>query len=116
MTDMQTQIATLQEKVATKQASFTDVLALIDANYDFTPTAFDNADVHNPAGTNNGSCKVFSFAKLHGFTAEETLKLFAEHYDDVLNSPQGDTHQNIRAFQKNGWDKLAINIALNKKT
>ncbi|NIF06823.1 HopJ type III effector protein [Chryseobacterium sp. Tr-659] len=86
---------------------FNDVIAHIDANYDFTPTAFQNGDAANQAGQNNGSCKVFSFAKLQNFTKEETLFLFGEFYrEDVLKNPEGKDHQNIRNFMNSGWEGI----------
>lgn len=87
-------------------AVFTDVLAYIDATYDFTETAFDNGSQKNAAGENSGSCRVFSVAKLHDLSKENTLALFAEHYEDVLNTPDGDNHQNIRQFMQHGWNGI----------
>ena len=43
---------------------FSNVIAAIDAHFEFTPTTFTNGSVTNEANTNNGSCKVFSFAKM----------------------------------------------------
>ena len=43
---------------------FPETIALIDALYEFTPTAFRNGDVRNEAGQNSGSCKIFAFAQL----------------------------------------------------
>jgi hypothetical protein len=86
---------------------FNDTLALIDALYDFTPTAFTNGAVRNEAGQNNGSCKLFSFAKLHGLSPQQTLACFGDYYrKDVLGNPQGADHQNIRNFMKNGWEGI----------
>mmetsp|Transcript_37107 Transcript_37107/g.93275 ORF Transcript_37107/g.93275 Transcript_37107/m.93275 type:complete len:146 (+) Transcript_37107:458-895(+) len=61
-------------------------------------------EVVNPPGTNTGSCKIFYFAQLHGLAPEAALRLFCEHYRDVLDSPDGDSHANIRAFMKHGWE------------
>ncbi|WP_246859033.1 HopJ type III effector protein [Chitinophaga sp. XS-30] len=33
----------------------------------------------------------------------DTLCLFAEHYQSVLNNPDGSDHQNIRQFMTHGW-------------
>ena len=63
----------------------------------------------NEAGENNGSCKVFSFAKLKGLNEEETLALFGDFYrTDVLANPEGSDHQNIRNFMQYGWDGIAF--------
>ncbi len=89
--------------------AFNTTLAVIDANYDFTPTAFRNGELRNEAGQNNGSCKVFSFATLHKLTARQTLHCFGAYYrDDVLAHPQGTDHQNIRNFIRFGWEGLAF--------
>ena len=86
--------------------TFDDTLAVIDGHYDFTPTMFKNGGVENAAGTNNGSCKVFSFAKLHDLTQAQTLAMFAQHYQNVLDEPEGDAHANIRAFMESGFEGL----------
>ncbi len=84
--------------------AFSDTIAVIDANYDFTPTAFKNGDLMNEAGQNNGSCKLFAFAQLQNLTAAETLACFGRYYrDDVLKHPEAIDHQNIRNFIKHGW-------------
>ena len=89
--------------------AFSDTIAVIDANYEFIPTAFCNGELHNEAGQNNGSCKVFSFASLHGLTREQTLYCFGAYYrDDVLKHPEETAHQNIRNFIKTGWEGIAF--------
>lgn len=96
----------LLEQLQQGQAQFSDVLAFIDAGYTHTPTAFKNGQQHNAATENQGSAKVFSFAKLQGLDAAQTLSLFAEHYQAVLVTPEGTDHQNIRQFMQNGWDGI----------
>lgn len=87
--------------------SFTDVITYIDANFDFTPTRFTNGSLVNEAGQNNGSCKIFSFAKLQDLTPSETLSLFGDYYRiDVLENPDGTDHQNIRNFIYSGWEGI----------
>jgi len=106
-------LATAPEGIA-----FNDTIAVIDAHYDFTPTAFGNGELQNEAGQNNGSCKVFSFAKSHNLTPEQTLYCFGAYYrDDVLKHPLGTDHQNIRNFMKSGWDGVVFQgSALTPKT
>ncbi|MEW5675470.1 HopJ type III effector protein [Flavobacterium enshiense] len=84
--------------------SFSEVIAYIDSKYTFTPTRFTNGDNVNEANQNNGSCKIFYFAKLNNLSAEQTLQLFGDYYRiDVLQNPEGSDHQNIRNFMKFGW-------------
>ncbi|WP_070966824.1 HopJ type III effector protein [Vibrio sonorensis] len=86
---------------------FNDTMAVIDANYDFTPSAFVNGDTTNEAGQNNGSCKLFAFAHLNKLNEEQTLACFGAFYrEDVLKNPNGDDHQNIRNFIKSGWSGI----------
>lgn len=86
---------------------FDDTMQVIDANYQFTPTAFKNGDVENEAGQNNGSCKIFSFAALHELSESQTLSCFGHHYrESVLGDLTGDSHPNIRSFMKNGWQGI----------
>lgn len=89
--------------------SFDDTMLVIDANYQFTPTAFRNGETQNAAEQNNGSCKVFAFAQLNNLTKEQTLQCFGDYYrKDVLQNPQADDHQNIRNFIKTGWNGIAF--------
>ena len=94
----------LQQQQALK---FAEVIAIIEANYTYTPQSFNNGvgedRVHNPVGTNEGSCKVFAFGKLQQLPSEQTLACFAEHYQKVLATPEASDHANIRSFMKHGW-------------
>lgn len=89
-----------------KDFSFKDVIAYIDQHYDFTPSSFKNGELYNEENQNNGSCKVFGYAKLHNLSKEDTLNLFTEYYNDVLKTPEGEDHQNIRNFMKFGWEGI----------
>ena len=87
--------------------TFQETIAVIEENYDFTPTAFQNGLQHNSVGENSGSCKLFAFAKLQHLSQEETLACFgAFYYDEVLKNPEGTNHQNIRNFMKTGWNGI----------
>jgi len=87
-----------------RSITFQDTINVIEENYDFTPTAFQNGNQHNNAGENNGSCKIFSFAKLQNLSKEATLACFGSYYfQNILENPDGDDHQNIRNFMKTGW-------------
>lgn len=98
-----------QLRQALKTLVFSDTMNIIEALYDFTPSAFSNGNIRNEAGENNGSCKLFSFAKLNDFSDAETLACFGEYYRDVLATPNGDDHQNIRNFMKSGWAGIQFN-------
>lgn len=85
--------------------SFSQSIELIDALYQFTPTAFQNGDVLNAAGENNGSCKILAFALLHQLSEPQTLQLFGDYYRlEVLPDLKGNNHANIRNFMRTGWD------------
>lgn len=102
---------TLLEQVRLKPdtINFNDTMAAIDADYHFTATAFDNGDTHNAAGQNNGSCKLFAFAKLQQLDTHSTLALFGDYYRiDVLQNPEGTDHANIRNFIEHGWNKVVF--------
>lgn len=82
---------------------FTDVMQVISQSYSFAPTSFSNGTLQNSKGSNEGSCKIFYFARLHKFTEAETLSLFGSYYrDDVLTNPTGTDHGNIRNFMLTG--------------
>lgn len=113
-------LTTFKQKLSNqlKNIEFSETMAVIDALYTFTPTAFQNGELKNAANENNGSCKLFAFAKKQGFTKEETLACFGKFYtEDVLQNPDGDGHQNIRNFMETGWEGIAFESEpLNPKT
>lgn len=102
----------LIEKIKAQEAlSFADVIAVIQKNYDYIPSEFHNGldekKLINEAGKNEGSCKIFAFARLNKLTQDETLSLFGDYYRiDVLNNPEGSDHQNIRNFMRYGWEGI----------
>ncbi|MCV6587645.1 MAG: HopJ type III effector protein [Marinobacterium sp.] len=99
--DLQTFIARLTEQPST--LDFEDTMAVIAANYDYQPCAFKNGELCNEAGQNEGSCKIFAFARLNNLDEAQTLTCFGRFYQDVLATPDGDDHGNIRNFMQQGW-------------
>jgi hypothetical protein len=94
-------------KETPKHIVFSDTMSVIEAHYNFTPTAFKNGTLENTKGQNSGSCKLFAFAKAQSLTKDETLACFGQFYfEDVLQDPNGDSHQNIRNFIKTGFEGL----------
>lgn len=91
-----------------KKADFKDVLKHIDELYLYTPSAFKNGSQNNAENENQGSARVLFFAKMNNLSHNDTLELFAEHYETVLDNPEGMDHQNIRQFQINGWDGVVF--------
>jgi HopJ type III effector protein len=104
-------IQNLLEKInqTPESIEFSEVIATIDENYDFTPTTFRNGETINEAGKNSGSCKLFSFAKLQNLSVNQALTCFGAYYRvDVLQHLEGTDHQNIRNFIKFGWDGITF--------
>ncbi|WP_163933928.1 HopJ type III effector protein [Paraferrimonas sp. SM1919] len=91
--------------------SFKQVIETIDHYYDYQQTDFQNGSILNRAGDNEGSCKVFAFASLHQLDKQATLNCFAEHYQQVLQNPEGECHQNIRQFINHGWQQISFKDA-----
>ena len=105
--DLTTFLQRLNE--APETIAFADTIAVIEAFYDFTPTEFRNSDLLNEAGKNNGSCKIFAFAKLQELAPAMTLHCFGDYYrKDVLEHPEATDHQNIRNFMKTGWAGISF--------
>lgn len=96
----------LLEDIKSGKVNFAGVLAFIDGRYAHTPTAFKNGDHLNAATENQGSARVLYFAKLNQLSKDETLQLFAEHFQNVLEHPGADNHQNIRQFMQHGWEAV----------
>lgn len=93
------------------EVEFDQVIAVIESDYDYTPTQFYNGlaenEVVNEAGTNEGSCKIFAFADINDLNEAQTLACFGKYYrKEVLMDLGGTSHANIRNFMKYGWDGL----------
>jgi hypothetical protein len=90
-----------------EKIEFNEVMDVISSNYHYQPCTFNNGELINEAGSNEGSCKIFAFAKLHDLSKEATLACFGQYYrKDVLLNPEGIDHGNIRNFIKQGWQGI----------
>eukprot|EP00854_Cymbomonas_tetramitiformis_P010797 gene10797-12773_t len=63
---------------------------MVEESYRFTPTEYTSGfgtddELVNPAGTNNGSNKVFAFGMLYELTEEQTLRLFCQDFLEILS-------------------------------
>jgi hypothetical protein len=105
---MKEQVDTLLQQVKAGSISFKDVIEFIEAHYQHIPTAFKNGATYNEATQNQGSAKVFTFAQLNTLDKENTLALFAEHYQAVVNTSDGTDHPNIRQFMIHGWEGIVF--------
>jgi hypothetical protein len=106
LTELLEQIKTSPDTIV-----FNDVLYVITANYNYTPARFTNGNgddqVVSDAGKNEGSCKIFAFAKLHCLNEAQTLACFGHYYrNDVLKHPGGADHANSRSFMRHGWSGI----------
>ncbi|NII25908.1 HopJ type III effector protein [Pseudoflavitalea sp. X16] len=105
---MREQLATLIKQLKDNSGTFKEVIEFIETYYQHQPTAFKNGAAYNEATQNQGSAKVFAFAQFNNLSKEDTLYLFAEHYQSVLNNPDGTDHQNIRQFMTHGWPGIVF--------
>ncbi|WP_432713048.1 HopJ type III effector protein, partial [Pedobacter sp.] len=103
---MNNKLRDLLNGLKANQITFNQVIEHIESDYKHQPTAFKNGDVSNDATQNQGSAKVFAFAQINNLSKEDTLYLFAEHYQSVLAHPDATDHQNIRQFIANGWSGI----------
>lgn len=91
---------------------FRDTMNIIAEYYEYHPARFHNGigedRLTNEPGTNEGSCKIFAFARLHNLSKTDTLALFGEYYQEVLADPEGQGHRNIRNFMRDGWAGIAF--------
>ena len=105
-----------------EKVEFDMVMQIIANYYRYTPTRFTNGNgsdqITNEAGSNEGSCKIFSFAKLNNLNEKQTLACFGKFYrNDVLAHPENNDHVNIRNFIKYGWNGIQFDdIALVEKS
>ncbi|NOT84440.1 MAG: HopJ type III effector protein [Methylococcaceae bacterium] len=94
-----------------EKVAFNDSITVITENYTYHPTEFSNGvpedTLINECGVNEGSCKIFAFAKLQQLNRVQTLSLFGDYYwIDVIGNPEGSDHKNIRNFIKYGWQGI----------
>lgn len=116
-------IQTLLNRISSQpeQISFNEVIDSITQHYHYSSSRFHNGVAHdrmaNEAGSNEGSCKIFSFARLNNLTKQQTLHCFGDYYrQDVLQNPQGSDHANIRRFITHGWSGITFDqIALTER-
>jgi len=102
---------TLQKFIRAAQqgpVAFTETMKMIELYYDYVPAGFYNGIgdqlFFNEACTNEGSCKLFAFARFNDLDEQATLNCFGDYYAvDVLQNPEGKDHQNIRTFIQCGW-------------
>lgn len=102
MTDFNLALADLLSSIETDTHQFASTLAFINDWFEFTPAAFQNGSVSNTAEQNQGSCRVLALASLQGFTSDQSLKCFGEHYREVLATPGVDNHHNLRRLLAEG--------------
>jgi len=91
-----------------QKLSFKEIIAYIDDNFEYTASSFKNGNLMNAESENQGSAKTLYFAKLNNLSVEDTLRLFAEHSQAVLEDKEGSSHQNIRNFMQNGWEGVVF--------
>lgn len=87
---------------------FDDVISALDAGYDATEVEFEVNGLKSAPGSNVGSAKLLSFGVLAGLSKDETLALFGGYYRDVVATPDGDDHPNIRNFMTSGWEGVSF--------
>lgn len=115
-------LSELLELLKSKPTSvqFNDVIETINTEYHYTPSRFTNGKdsdtVINEAASNEGSCKIFAFAKFNNLTKDQTLNCFGVYYrDDVLLNPNNTDHVNIQTLIKYSLNDIHFdNIVLSK--
>lgn len=103
-----TALTDLRSRLLQDDYAFSETLAFVAEHYDYQPSAFRNGDVENAAGQNEGSCKTLGLAVLEGFSQDEALRAFGEHYRSVVATPDGSDHGNIRALMAHGLEGVAF--------
>ena len=96
---------------------FEDTISTIEEHFTYVPVTFQNSELTNNGGENEGSCKIFAFGQIMQLSQQETLNCFGRFYrEDVIKKPEGNDHANIRQFMKSGWDGIKFSVpALVKK-
>jgi hypothetical protein len=108
MSEFATATSSFTESLETGEHVFSVTLAFVETWFEFTPTAFENGSLQNGVDENQGSARVFALGNELGLTDKQTLLCFGEHYRDVLDQPDGDSHGNIRNFMKTGANGVSF--------
>ena len=96
-------------EVDSTSIEFADVMQVINDSYTFTPVRFTCGEAVNESGSNEGSCKILAFGRIHDLSQAQTLALFGRFYrEDVLGHPDGTDHANIRNFMLCGWSGVSF--------
>lgn len=103
-----TTLSDLRLRLQQDDFAFSETLAFVAEHYDYQPSAFRNGNVENAAWQNEGSCKTLGLALLEGFSLDEALRAFGEHYRSVLATPDGSDHGNIRALMSYGLEGISF--------
>ena len=103
-----TALTDLRSRLQQDDFAFSETLAFVAEHYDYQPSAFRNGGVENAAGQNEGSCKTLGLALLEGFSQDEALRAFGEHYRSVVATPDGSDHGNIRALMTHGLEGVTF--------
>lgn len=106
-----TALTYFRQRLRQPDFSFAETLAFIEQHYSYCPSAFNNGELYNAEGKNEGSCKLLGLALLEHFTLEETLLAFGEHYRQVCQHPEGQDHANIRMLQQSGLGAVRFTTA-----
>lgn len=92
-----------------EQVSFAQVQQVIQDHYAYTASSFNNNGLESRLDQNQGSCKIFAFAKLNKLSKQQTLHCFGDYYRvDVLQHPDNTDHGNIRQFMQSSATLEAI--------
>ena len=81
---------------------FSEIQEIINTDYTYEPNGFTIGNIYNDSNNNQWSGKIASYAVINNLTNQETLELFGEHYQSVLDDPNGTGHANVRALIKYG--------------
>ena len=93
---------TFKARLGSADHRFADTLAFMDQLYHYQPSGFHNGPLYNSAQQNQGSCRVLAMALDLGLSDGQALACFAEHYQSVLQQPDGTEHANIRTLMQHG--------------
>ena len=109
---MNTEISSLLIALKTNTLTFNQVIAFIETHYQHTPTAFKNGEAENDATQNQGSAKVFAFAKIHQLSASKRfiyLPSITKLYWLLQQQPTTKTLGNLCCMDVRVWFLYSLN-------
>jgi hypothetical protein len=88
---------------------FLDIQNIINKNYNYETNGFMTGRIYNDKANSQWSERIIRYTIINKLNTQKTLELFREHYKEVLDNTNTDTHENIISIMKSGIESAKFN-------